>query len=50
MDLCPKCRTALFLKRLYETKDETVIIKTCRNSSCSNYRQDVSIEKISIKK
>lgn len=46
MDLCPKCRTVLYLKRLQELEHEILIIKTCRNPNCPHYQQDVSTEKI----
>lgn len=42
MDICPVCRTALYLKH----RSENELVYTCRNRSCSNYMKDVFTEKI----
>ena len=42
MELCPKCRTALYLK---DFRDDGTVVKTCRNKSCMNFQKDVAIER-----
>lgn len=46
MELCPKCRTGLYLKESYETENEVIVIQTCRNPSCSSYMKDVEVIRV----
>lgn len=46
MELCPLCKTGLFLKRSEQPGPETVMTLTCRNRSCSNYMQDVAVVRV----
>lgn len=45
MELCPKCKTGLYLKQCRETGKETIVVKTCRNPSCGSCGKDVEVVK-----
>ena len=46
MELCPKCRTGLYLKQCRESGEAAIVVKTCRNSACGNCGKDVEVVKI----